>query len=99
MSLSVSMSGMQVANTYMSAASHNIANTNTEDFRPQGVVSSESVSAMGAKVDEVSFAKEKGVNLEQELTSVKENEKIYSANAKVLQVQNDSLGRMLDINA
>ena len=54
---------------------------------------------MGAKVDEVSFAKEKGVNLEQELTSVKENEKIYSANAKVLQVQNDSLGRMLDINA
>ena len=36
MSLSVSMSGMQVANTYMSAASHNIANTNTEDFRPQG---------------------------------------------------------------
>ena len=69
----------------------------TSDLR--GVVSSESVSAMGAKVDEVSFAKEKGVNLEQELTSVKENEKIYSANAKVLQVQNDSLGRMLDINA
>lgn len=63
MSLSVSMSGMQVANTYMSAASHNIANTNTEDFRPQGVVSSESVSAMGAKVDEVSLPRKRGLTL------------------------------------
>ncbi len=99
MSLSVSTSGLNVAQTYMNAGAHNIANANTEGFRPQQVVSSENAPSQGAKVDAVKFSNNEGVNLADELTDMKSNEKVYEANAKVVQTQNNMMGSIIDVSA
>ncbi len=106
MSLSIPASGMNVSQTYVNSASHNIANTVTEDFKPQQVISSEvapsTSSGSGAQVSAVrtsSESSESGVDLSKELASLKSNDKVYQANAKVMQAQNNAVGSLLDTTA
>ena len=39
------------------------------------------------------------VNLEESVIRMKEDEKLYQANAKTIKIQNDTLGSMLDLRA
>ncbi|HAR79356.1 MAG TPA: hypothetical protein DCR21_00850 [Succinivibrionaceae bacterium] len=103
MSLSIPASGMNVSQTYVNSASHNIANTVTEDFNSQQVISSEAApsnsSGSGAQVSDVRTSSESGVDLSKELASLKSNDKVYQANAKVMQAQNNAVGSLLDTTA
>ena len=101
MSLSVPLTGMNVSQIHMNGSSHNIANANTENFHSQQVLSSEAAvkadgSGTGAQVSNVRQSEQEGVDLAKELTDMKTDEKIYRANAKVLEAQNNTIGSLLD---
>lgn len=100
MSLAISTSGLDVNQFRMNSTAHNIANANTENFHSQQVVSSENVSekntASGTSVNEVKKSSQTGVNLSSELTDMKKDEVVYKANAKAVQVQNKTMGSLLD---
>ena len=101
MSMSISSSALNATQTYVNTTSHNLANLSTEGFKPFSAVSAETASGNGAgngvEVSSVRQSGESGVNLNQELPSLKTDEKMYQANAKVLQVENNTLGSLLDI--
>ena len=92
MSLAISTSGLDVNQFRMNSTAHNVANTNTENFHSQQVVSSENASenntASGTSVNAVKKSAETGVNISSEMTDMKQSEVVYKANAKAVQVQN-----------
>ena len=100
MSLAISTSGLDVNQFRMNSTGHNIANANTEKFHAQQVVSSENASenntAAGTSVNAVKKSAETGVNISSELTDMKQSEVVYKANAKAVQVQNKTMGSLLD---
>ena len=103
MSMTIPVSGMNVASTQLSVTSHNLANNLTDGFKPQTTVTAEGMPAgqngSGAYISRVRTGTETGVNFNTELPDLKGSEKLYQANAKVLQAENDTLGSLLDIKA
>ncbi|MCR5536910.1 MAG: flagellar basal body protein [Succinivibrio sp.] len=103
MSTSIPVSALNTTQTYLNTTSHNLANLSTEGFKPFSAVSAETTSAngtgAGVEVSAVRQSQESGVNLNTELTDLKREDKVYQANAKVLQVQQNTLGSLLDVNA
>lgn len=92
-----SLSALKRIQEDMNLHAHNIANLNTEGFDPNKSNVSQTVK------DDVVFLSQDGgaspsrVNLEDEVSKMKEDEKYYQANAKTLKVQNDTLGSLLDL--
>ncbi|GEM_PF-1202914 len=103
MSLAISTSGLDVNQFRMNSTAHNVANTNTENFHSQQVVSSENASenntASGTSVNAVRKSAETGVNISSEMTDMKQSEVVYKANAKAVQVQDKAMGSLMDTEA
>lgn len=103
MSLSVSASGMNVADFNLSSTSHNIANASTDDFHAQKVVTAEnkgsSETGAGSHVASLTRAEKTGIDYSEELTSLKENSTLYRANAKAVEAQNKTMGSLIDTMA
>ncbi len=103
MSLAISTSGLDVNQFRMNSTAHNVANTNTENFHSQQVVSSENASenntASGTSVNAVKKSAETGVNISSEMTDMKQSEVVYKANAKAVQVQDKTMGSLMDTEA
>jgi flagellar hook protein FlgE len=93
-----SLSALKRIQEDMHLHAHNIANLNTEGFDPN-----KSNVSQTMKDDVVSLsegqANSSRVNLEDEVSKMKEDEVYYKANAKTLKVQNDTMGSLLDLKA
>lgn len=103
MSLSVSASGMNVADFNLSSTSHNLANASTDNFHAQRVVNAENrgvnETGAGSHVASLNRVEQTGIDYSQELTSLKENSTLYRANAKVMETENKTMGSLLDTMA
>lgn len=93
-----SLSALKRIQEDMNLHAHNIANLNTEGFDPN-----KSNVSQTMKDDVVSLSEGQAnpsrVNLEDEVSKMKEDETYYKANAKTLKVQNDTMGSLLDLKA
>ena len=108
-----SLSGLASAQSRINTAAHNIANANTPDFKKSrtvfeessagGVqVSLESVNTSGPiiiqETEEGLVEQElSNVNLEEELVNLLIGQRSFEANARAIEIQDDTLGSLLDI--
>lgn len=99
---SSSISSMGAHSVWMDVNANNIANINTDKFksvdtRLQGE-SSQSIRAF-IKEGSENFSKKSASELSKELTDQIPIEKGYGVNAKVIKMQNEMLGTLLDMKA
>lgn len=94
---SISLSGMSAAQAQLDTAAHNIANSNTENFRRQKVTQTE---AKGGGVD-VSFSKETAPSSNMAGDAVSEMMAKYSflANVRVFKSHDAMAGALFKIKA
>ena len=109
-----SLSGLAAAQTKVVTAAHNTANANTEGFKKQRVILEEvdplGVEATVESVDSpgpVHFTgtdgglearEQSNVDLAEEAINLMLGKRLYEANIRALDIQNQVLGNVLDIN-
>ncbi len=94
-SFSPSLSGIRAAQTGIDNTAHSIANVNTEPFTPRRMLQSETAPSG----TEVTGFKETTTDLARDMTDLTVYKNSYSANLKMVKVQNTMLGELLDIVA
>lgn len=95
--LSTALSGISVANERLRASAHNIANSNTADFRRQQV---EAQTLEGGGVQgRLQQVAATGHAAEADLITQKSATYAFVANLRVLQTQLHASGTLLDIHA
>ncbi len=93
---STSLSGMNAAQTGLSARAHNIANTNTPGFRPEVVSQAEQPGGVTAAVSQ---AAEPGESLESDVVSQLEDKNAFLANLRVFKTGDQMMGTLIDSTA
>ncbi|OGT00612.1 MAG: hypothetical protein A3F73_11000 [Gallionellales bacterium RIFCSPLOWO2_12_FULL_59_22] len=94
---SISIYGMNVAQTRLQAAAHNIANLNTAGFHRQEV--KQSALAEGGTRAVVGTTFSAGSNLETDMVQLLQAKNSFFANLRVFEASNEALGSLLDISA
>ena len=94
---SISLSGLNAAQTQLRVAAHNIANLNTADFHRQEVT--QSTQSGGGVRAEIGRAGSAGHNLEADIVQQLEARNSFQANLFVFKTGNAVLGSLLDISA
>jgi flagellar hook protein FlgE len=94
---SASLSGMNAAQTGLNARAHNIANTNTPDFRPEVVSNTEQPG--GGVVAAVTQASQPGKSLEADTVGQLEDKNAFLANLRVFKTGDQMMGALLDARA
>lgn len=91
---SISLSGMNAAQTRLQASAHNIANFNTPDFTRQEVM--QSTLAEGGTRADVVQAGSSGANLEADMVQQLLAKNSFMANLLTFKSSNSALGSLLD---
>jgi flagellar hook protein FlgE len=94
---SVSLSGMNAAQTALDAAASNVANANTPDYRRREV--SNVQTAQGGVTAEVRRAEAAGPALESDLVAQLQAKNAFLANLAVFKTSNAMAGALLDLKA
>jgi flagellar basal body rod protein FlgC len=94
---SISLSGLNAAQTRLQVAAHNIANLSTPDFRRQEVT--QNALAGGGTRAVIGRADSTGSSLEADMVQQLLAKNSFLANLSVLKVSNETLGSLLDIFA
>lgn len=111
---SAALSGMQAASLQLKISANNIANSNTDGFQTQRVVTQAGTYGVDVKVEKIGTSEsqntadrdvEKSVNqrsnvdVVEELIEMKAAKNLFEANLKALYTENNLLGRILDVMA
>ncbi len=94
---SISLSGMNAAQTQLNAAAHNLANLGTEGFSRQEVTLT--AQPQGGVAANVSTASQPGVSLETDVVAQLQAKNAFLANLAVFKTQDKMAGALLSINA
>jgi len=94
---SISLSGMNAAQTQLNVAAHNVANLNTEGFTRQQTVLTE--QAEGGVSAAVTTASQPSAALEADVVSQLQAKHAYLANLAVFKTSNKMAGALLDLDA
>lgn len=94
---SVSLSGMNAAQTRLQVSAHNIANLNTQNFTRQEVIQSSATA--GGTLAAISRADSPGNSLETDMVQQLQAKNIYLANLSVFKTSNAMIGTLLDTSA
>ena len=94
---SISLSGMNAAQTALDASAHNIANLSTPGFRRQQVLQS-SASDGGVSADRIT-APHPGVDLESDVVAQLQAKNGFLANLAVFRASDKMLGALLDAHS
>ena len=108
-----SLSGLAAGQTKVVTAAHNTANANTEGFKKQRVLFQEvEPQGVEATIDTVGTpgpvifregenglvsTEQSNVDLAEEAVNLILGQRLYEANLRALEVQNETLGNVLDI--
>lgn len=95
---SISLSGMNAAQTRLQVSAHNIANLNTQDFTRQEVAQS-TASGGGTFAAVRSSASGVGNSLETDMVQQLQAKNTFLANLSVFRTSDAMLGTLLDISA
>jgi flagellar hook protein FlgE len=93
-SLNIPVSGLQSVSIRQDVTAHSIANCNTPSFTPKQTQASE-LKDGGTYVS--SITPSPGSDLTSQMTDLVQNKGMYSANAKVIKVEDRMLGELLDM--
>ncbi len=93
--MNISVQGMSAAFQQIQTSAHNIANANTEDFKPQISTNYTLDENQGVKTITESKKPEK-LDLTNEIVNLQENQVLYKANAKAFKIQSDVKGTLFD---
>ncbi len=98
---SIAMSGLNAASTRLNVSAHNIANSQTPDFKPQRVQQTAlAEGGVNVTVDSADTAQAAPLaNLAKDLVTQMVAAYEFKANLKVIQTQQDLLGQWLDTRA
>ena len=94
---SISLSGMNAAQTQLNASAHNIANLNTEGFSRQEVALKEKPD--GGVSASVGTASQPGASLETDVVSQLQAKNAFLANLAVFKTQDKIAGTLLSLKA
>lgn len=94
---SISLSGMQTAETRLQSSAHNIANADTEGFHRQEVVQKAEIT--GGVYAEVKRASVPGAETIADALNQIAAKQDFMANLAVFKSSNQMLGNLLDANA
>ena len=94
---SISLSGMNAAQTQLNVAAHNVANLNTDGFTRQEVALTE--QPQGGVSASVGQASQPGSSLETDVVSQLQAKHAYLANLAVFKTSNKMAGALLNIDA
>ena len=100
-SFAITNSGLRVTQIRQDVTANNVANVNTDRFSASSVVQSEqspgvAVSAI-RKSSNTNPTGDSNTDLATEMTNLAINKDTYGANSKVIKVQDQMLGTLLDI--
>jgi flagellar hook protein FlgE len=93
---STALSGVQAASTRLDTAAHNIANSQTPDFRRQVVHQSQETAGV---VTTIGKAQEVGADVAADLVEQMQAAYSYKANLRTIQTQHEMMGSILDVKA
>lgn len=93
-SLNIPVSGLQSISIRQDVTANSIANTNTPSFTPRQTLQSE-LKEGGTVVS--SITPSPGSDLTSQMTDLIQNKGMYTANAKVVKVEDRMLGELLDM--
>jgi len=93
-SLNIPVSGLQSVSIRQDVTAHSVANCNTPSFTPNQVQQSE-LKEGGTYVSSVTPSP--GSDLTLQMTNLVQNKGMYTANAKVIKVEERMLGELLDM--
>ena len=94
---SISLSGMNAAQTHLDSSAHNIANNSTTEFRRQQVVQTEQKD--GGIATALTKAADAGHALETDLVAQLQAKNAFLANLAVFKTSNQMAGALLDKTA
>jgi flagellar hook protein FlgE len=94
---SISLSGMQAAQTRLDASAHNIANQQTEGFQPLEV--QQSTQADGGVSSQVERSTGAGPSLEDDVVAQLQAKNSFLSNLNVFKTNDSMLGSLLNIRA
>jgi len=94
---STALSGLNAASLQLQSSAHNIANLQTPDFRRQQV--QQRAQPGGGVSASLASADVPGDALAQDFVNQMQASVVYKANARMLRVQRDLLGTLLDVQA
>lgn len=99
------ISGLRATQTQLDVTSNNIANAMTPGFQ-QKTANLQDIASGGVKVASITPSVpnsveglENNVDLATQMVNLKQEEIMYSFNAKTIKTQSDTLGKLLDIMA
>ena len=99
------LSGLRATQTQLDVTGNNIANALTPGFQ-QKTVNLQDIASGGVKVSSITpyvpnstEGLENNVDLATQIVNLKQEELMYSFNAKTIKAQSDTLGKLLDIMA
>ena len=95
---SISLSGMQAAQTQLQASAHNLANSNTKGFHREEV-QQEARAGVGGVDAEVKRATGEGANLEEDVVGQLSAKNSFLANLAVFKSADKMLGTLIDSKA
>lgn len=95
---SISLSGMNAAQTRLQASAHNVANLNTARFTRQEV-SQSSTNGGGTLATVSTSASGSGNSLETDMVQQLQAKNAFLANLSIFKASNDMLGNLLDTTA
>jgi flagellar hook-associated protein FlgK len=95
--ISTALSGMNAASLALATSAHNIANNQTPGFRRQSVA--RQATEGGGVSAEVIRADAAGASLAEDIVTQMSASYAFKANLKVLKVQDEVLGSLLDTQA
>lgn len=108
------LSGMQAASLQLKVSANNIANSNTDGFQKQQVVTQAGTYGVEVKVEKIGatgsqnnldnnigkiMTERSSVDVVEELIEMKAAKNLFEANLKALYTQSNLLGRILDVMA
>jgi flagellar hook protein FlgE len=94
---SISLSGMQAAQTRLDASAHNIANQQTEGFQPLEV--QQTTQAEGGVTSQVQRSTGTGPSLEDDVVAQLQAKNSFLSNLQVFKTNDNMLGSLLNTRA
>lgn len=93
--MNISVQGMSTAFQQIQTSAHNIANANTENFKPQ--VSTNYTLDENQGVQTITEPKKLDkLDITKEVVNLQENQVLYKANAKAFKIQSDTEQTLID---
>lgn len=94
---SIAFSGVQAAQTRLQASAHNVANSQTEGFRPLEV--EQSTQSGGGVSTQVERSSQPGTGLEGDMVAQLQAKNAFLANLSVFKTNDAMLGTLLNAKA